>query len=97
MCEQVRFLHVKGHSNHQWNDRADTLANLGASGQRSTAKHHLSSCMMPAGPEKVVVLRTITKEEIEQLGRKRALHVGEDEEDERNKAAQKARLEITHQ
>ena len=29
---QVRFLHVKGHSGHQWNDRADALANAGAAG-----------------------------------------------------------------
>ena len=26
----VRFEHVKGHSNHVWNDRADELANKGA-------------------------------------------------------------------
>ena len=31
----VRFLHVKGHSGHQWNERADQLANLGETGQRS--------------------------------------------------------------
>ena len=31
----VRFLHVKGHSNHVWNDAADALANRGAIGQRS--------------------------------------------------------------
>ena len=24
--------HVKGHSDHEWNDRADALANLGRSG-----------------------------------------------------------------
>lgn len=28
----VRFLHVKGHSGHMWNDRADHLANTGAAG-----------------------------------------------------------------
>ena len=33
----VRFLHVKGHSNHVWNDAADALANRGATGQRSAA------------------------------------------------------------
>ena len=33
---KVRFIHVKGHSNHQWNDRADMLANKGAAGQRSS-------------------------------------------------------------
>ena len=33
----VRFVHVKGHSNHEWNDRADALANRGATGQRSGA------------------------------------------------------------
>ena len=32
---EVRFLHVKGHSNHRWNDRADQLANRGATGLRS--------------------------------------------------------------
>ena len=29
----VRFLHVKGHSGHHWNDVADQLANRGAAGQ----------------------------------------------------------------
>jgi ribonuclease HI len=29
---EVRFLHVKGHSGHMWNDRADGLANMGAAG-----------------------------------------------------------------
>jgi len=28
----VRFLHVKGHSGHRWNDAADALANRGAAG-----------------------------------------------------------------
>mmetsp|Transcript_16203 Transcript_16203/g.35140 ORF Transcript_16203/g.35140 Transcript_16203/m.35140 type:complete len:286 (-) Transcript_16203:251-1108(-) len=32
---KVRFLHVKGHSGHQWNDAADSLANRGATGARS--------------------------------------------------------------
>ena len=32
----VRFLHVKGHSNHTWNDAADQQANDGATGQRKT-------------------------------------------------------------
>ena len=31
----VRFLHVKGHSGHEWNDEADRLANRGAAGERS--------------------------------------------------------------
>ena len=30
---EVRFLHVKGHSNHVWNDTADALANRGAAGE----------------------------------------------------------------
>eukprot|EP00656_Telonema_subtile_P023458 TRINITY_DN24909_c0_g1_i1.p1 TRINITY_DN24909_c0_g1~~TRINITY_DN24909_c0_g1_i1.p1 ORF type:complete len:102 (-),score=14.41 TRINITY_DN24909_c0_g1_i1:159-464(-) len=29
---EVRFLHVKGHSGHRWNDEADRLANLGGTG-----------------------------------------------------------------
>ena len=33
----VRFLHVKGHSGHRWNDAADSLANRGATGARSAA------------------------------------------------------------
>ena len=33
----VRFLHVKGHSGHKWNDAADSLANRGATGARSVA------------------------------------------------------------
>ncbi len=31
----VRFVHVKGHSNHVWNDLADELANRGERGERS--------------------------------------------------------------
>ena len=31
----VRFLHVKGHSGHRWNDAADALANRGATGTHS--------------------------------------------------------------
>lgn len=31
----VRFLHVKGYSNHVWNDAADALANRGATSRRS--------------------------------------------------------------
>ena len=27
---KVRFLHIKGHSGHAWNDRADALANMAA-------------------------------------------------------------------
>lgn len=34
---KVDFLHVKGHSGHEWNDVADSLANRGATGARSTA------------------------------------------------------------
>ena len=34
---RVRFVHVKGHSAHRWNDLADALANQGAAGQRCTA------------------------------------------------------------
>lgn len=37
----VDFLHVKGHSNHQWNDAADALANRGATGLRSTSSGSL--------------------------------------------------------
>lgn len=29
---KIRFIHVKGHSNHQWNELADKLANRGANG-----------------------------------------------------------------
>ena len=32
---EVRFLHIKGHSGHVWNDKADELANRGAAGQSS--------------------------------------------------------------
>ena len=32
----IRFLHIKGHSGHQWNDLADKLANCGANGARSS-------------------------------------------------------------
>jgi ribonuclease HI len=31
----VSFMHVKGHSSERWNDRADELANLGATGKRN--------------------------------------------------------------
>jgi ribonuclease HI len=31
---EIRFLHVKGHSGHVWNERADRLANLGETGER---------------------------------------------------------------
>lgn len=34
---QVRFLHIKGHSGHAWNDRADALANMGAAGSVCTS------------------------------------------------------------
>lgn len=37
----VRFLHVKGHSNNQWNDMADQLANLGATGARSGGEDNM--------------------------------------------------------
>ena len=32
---EVRFLHIKGHSGHVWNDKADALANRGAAGLSS--------------------------------------------------------------
>lgn len=31
--EKVRFVHVKGHSGHKWNDVADRLAERGKSGE----------------------------------------------------------------
>ena len=31
----VRFVHVKGHSGHRWNDAADAAANRGAAGERT--------------------------------------------------------------
>jgi ribonuclease HI len=30
---KLNFVHVKGHSGNQWNDRADVLANMGSSGK----------------------------------------------------------------
>jgi ribonuclease HI len=33
---QVCFSHVKGHSGHRWNDRADSLASMGAAGLQAT-------------------------------------------------------------
>lgn len=35
---EIRFLHVKGHSGHQWNDAADAAANLGAAGQTTPSE-----------------------------------------------------------
>ena len=43
----VDFLHVKGHSNHQWNDAADTLANRGATGARSSPAGFLTHAPPP--------------------------------------------------
>lgn len=31
---EISFIHVKGHSSERWNDRADELANFGATGKR---------------------------------------------------------------
>lgn len=35
---EVRFLHVKGHSGHRWNDAADAAANRGAAGHQTPDK-----------------------------------------------------------
>jgi ribonuclease HI len=43
----VRFLHVKGHSGHKWNDAADSAANRGATGARSSA----SGAQRPPAPQ----------------------------------------------
>ena len=41
---EVRFLHIKGHSGHVWNDKADELANRGAAGLRSDGGSTRRSC-----------------------------------------------------
>ena len=46
----VRFLHVKGHSGHQWNEKADALANAGAAGSVSRMPVHQQRVALQAPP-----------------------------------------------
>lgn len=43
----VTFIHVKGHSNDRWNDRADALVQLGKLGQRSSGLGVLGPALSP--------------------------------------------------
>ena len=58
--DQVDFLHVKGHSNHVWNDLADTLANRGATGARSSGAGLLVPNGAPPPPQQPTALAAAT-------------------------------------